>query len=393
MLDREREARKEAEKANRLKDEFLAAVSHELRTPLTVILGWVHLAKEGQVPADRYVELFERIGRNAETLTRLVNDLLDLSRLISHRYTLDLAKVAVVEVLESTIDSLRPTAEAKNIAIESRFVPDTGSVFGDATRLHQVMGNLLSNAVKYTPAGGTVWVSSERTERSVEIRVRDTGEGIAPEFLPEIFEPFRQASAGTTRTGGGLGLGLTIVRHLVGLHGGTVQVESPGLGHGATFVVELPIGGPGVPAGTPALTVAEENGVEVLRLDGVRVLVVEDDRECRELVHRVLENAGARITAVSSAREAIDTLMTSRPDVLVSDIGMPEEDGFALIEQDQKTRRPGREDSGAGVDGLRAVSEQRCADARQVPANRSEADRAQAACRHGRRPRRGSWTA
>jgi PAS domain S-box-containing protein len=331
LLHRERQARQEAETANRLKDEFLAAVSHELRTPLTVILGWVQLAKGGQVSADRHPELLARIGRNAETLARLVNDLLDISRMVSGRYTLDLGKVPVLDVLETSIESLRPSAEAKHVAIESRLASDTGEVHGDATRLQQVIWNLLSNAVKYTPAGGTVWLSSERTGRELEIRVHDTGEGISPEFLPNVFEPFRQASAGTTRTGGGLGLGLAIVRHLVELHGGTVRAESPGLGQGATFVVVLPVAGPGESAATPQRAQRAEHAAEVVRLDGVRVLVVEDDRECRELVHTILESAGAQITAVSSAREAIDTLMTSRADVLVSDIGMPDEDGFALI--------------------------------------------------------------
>jgi PAS domain S-box-containing protein len=328
--DRERQARQEAETANRLKDEFLAAVSHELRTPLTVILGWVQLAKAGQM-SDRHPELLARIGRNAETLARLVNDLLDISRMVSGRYALDLGKVPVLDVLETSIESLRPSAEAKEVAIESRFASDTGVVYGDATRLQQVVWNLLSNAVKYTPAGGTVWLSSARTGRKLEIRVHDTGEGISPEFLPSVFEPFRQASAGTTRTGGGLGLGLAIVRHLVEMHGGTVRAESPGLGQGATFVVELPVAGPGESAATPERDQRAEHTADVVRLDGVRVLVVEDDRECRELVQTILESAGARITAVSSAREAIDTLMTSRADVLVSDIGMPGEDGFALI--------------------------------------------------------------
>jgi PAS domain S-box-containing protein len=329
--DRERQARQEAEMANRLKDEFLAAVSHELRTPLTVILGWVQLAKAGQVSADRYPELLSRIGRNAETLARLVNDLLDLSRLVSGRYTLDLSAVPLVDVLESTVDSLRPTAETKGVAIETRFPADTGPVSGDATRLQQVIGNLLSNAVKYTPAGGTVWLSCERTKRGLEIRVRDTGEGISAEFLPHVFEPFRQASAGTTRTGAGLGLGLAIVRHLVELHGGTVRAESPGLGQGATFVVDLPAAKPNETGETSDRTERADHAGDVVRLDGVRVLIVEDDRECRELVQVILENSGARVMSASSAREAIAALMTSTPDVLVSDIGMPDEDGLALI--------------------------------------------------------------
>jgi PAS domain S-box-containing protein len=328
LLEREHQAREEAEAANRLKDDFLAAVSHELRTPLTVILGWVHLAKDGKVSADRYHELLLRIGRNAETLARLVNDLLDLSRLISGRYTLDLSKVVLEELLETTLDSFRTSADAKGVAIATRFPPHSVPVYADAMRLQQIVGNLLSNAIKYTPGGGTVWLSARRVADNIEITMRDSGEGIAADFLPHVFEPFRQASAGTTRADTGLGLGLAIVKHLVDLHGGTIRAESDGPGQGATFVVELPVArvthvADGAERTEPAL------GAEWL--DGLHVLVVEDDRECRELVQIILEKAGARITAVSSAREALDALRVSRPDALVSDIGMQNEDGFALI--------------------------------------------------------------
>jgi PAS domain S-box-containing protein len=327
LLRRERQAREDAETANRLKDEFLAAVSHELRTPLTVILGWVRLAQAGQVSKDRQAELIERIGRNADTLARLVNDLLDISRLSSGRYALDLATVPVADVLESSVESLRPSAEAKGVVIESRFASDTGSVHGDATRLQQVVWNLLSNAVKYTGPGGTVSLRTTRTDGELEIRVSDTGQGIAPGFLPYVFEPFRQASAGTTRTDAGLGLGLAIVRHLVHLHGGTVRAESRGLGLGATFIVRLPAA-TGEPAEVKDKRAQDVGGV---RLDGVRVLVVEDDRECRELLQVILESAGAKVTSASSVRDAMDTVTTCELDVLVSDIGMPGEDGFALI--------------------------------------------------------------
>jgi PAS domain S-box-containing protein len=329
LLRRERQARQDAETANRLKDEFLAAVSHELRTPLTVILGWVRLAQAGQVSKDRQAELIERIGRNADTLARLVNDLLDISRLSSGRYALDLATVPVADVLESSIESLRPSAEAKGVVIESRFASDTGSVHGDPTRLQQVAWNLLSNAVKYTGPGGTVSLRTTRTDGELEIRVSDTGQGIAPAFLPYVFEPFRQASAGTTRTDAGLGLGLAIVRHLVHLHGGTVRAESGGLGLGATFIVRLPAA-----AGEPAEVkdkLERAQDVGGMRLHGVRVLVVEDDRECRELLQVILEGAGAQVTSASSVRDAMDTVTTCELDVLVSDIGMPGEDGFALI--------------------------------------------------------------
>jgi len=327
LLERERQAREDAEEANRLKDDFLAAVSHELRTPLTVILGWVHLAKDGKVSADRYHELLLRVGRNAETLARLVNDLLDLSRLISGRYTLDLSNVALEEILESTLDSFRASAETKSVKIVTRFPLQSLAVHADPLRLQQIVGNLLANAIKYTAVGGTVSLSTRRVGDNIEIVMHDSGEGITADFLPHVFEPFRQASAGTTRADTGLGLGLAIVKHLVELHGGTIRAESDGPGQGATFVVEL-----------PAATATQADRAErtepatgIAWLDGLHVLIVEDDRECRDLVHVILEKAGARITAVSSAREAMDALRVSRPDALVSDIGMPDEDGFALI--------------------------------------------------------------
>jgi PAS domain S-box-containing protein len=323
-----RRAREDAEAANRLKDDFLAAVSHELRTPLTVILGWVQLAKDGKVTWDRYPELMLRIGRNAETLARLVNDLLDLSRLISGRYTLDFSKVALEEILEHTLEGFRANADAKGVAIVTRLPPHSLFIYADAMRLQQIVGNLLSNAIKYTPGRGTVWLSARRAGDTIEITVRDSGEGITPDFLPHIFEPFRQASAGTTRTDTGLGLGLAIVKHLAELHGGTVRAESAGPGHGATFVVDLPLA-----QATDAADHAEraEPAITATWLNGLHVLIVEDDHECRELVQVILEKAGARITAVSSTREAMEALRVSSPDALLSDIGMPDEDGFALI--------------------------------------------------------------
>lgn len=328
LLERERQAREDAEAANRLKDDFLAAVSHELRTPLTVILGWVHLAKDGNVAADRYYDLLLRIGRNAETLARLVNDLLDLSRLISGRYVLDLSTVRLEEVVENTLDGFRGSADAKGVTMTTHAAPHSLTVHADATRLQQIIGNLLSNAIKYTPHGGRIWLSTRRAGDNVELTVRDSGQGIRADFLPHVFEPFRQASGGTTRADTGLGLGLAIVKHLVDLHGGTIRAESAGADQGATFVVELPLA-----KRTQAADRVEtiDAAVEARRLDGLRLLIVEDDAECRELVHAILEKAGAHITAVSSAREAMEALRASRPDALVSDIGMPDEDGFALI--------------------------------------------------------------
>jgi PAS domain S-box-containing protein len=327
LLEREREAREDAEAANRLKDDFLAAVSHELRTPLTVILGWVHLAKDGKLTPDRYPEVLLRIGRNAETLARLVNDLLDLSRLISGRYTLHLSAVPLDEVMENTLDSFRANADARGVTITTDFPSHSLHVHADAVRLQQIVGNLLSNAIKYTPAGGRVSLSTRRVGESVQITVRDTGQGITADFLPHLFEPFRQAAGGTTRADTGLGLGLAIVKHLVDLHGGTVRAESAGPNQGATFVVELPLAKRAVADRVEPV----EPAIDGPRLEGLQVLVVEDDPECRELVHVILEKAGAHITAVSSVREAMAVLSVSQPDALVSDIGMPDEDGFALI--------------------------------------------------------------
>jgi CheY-like chemotaxis protein/two-component sensor histidine kinase len=268
-----------------------------------------------------------RIGRNAETLARLVNDLLDLSRLISGRYTLHLSAVPLDEVMENTLDSYRGNADAKGVTVTTDFSPHALHVHADAVRLQQIVGNLLANAIKYTPAGGSVSLSTQRAGESVQITVRDTGQGITAEFLPDLFEPFRQAAGGTTRADTGLGLGLAIVKHLVDLHGGTVRAESAGPNQGATFVVELPLANRAVADRVEPL----EQATEGPRLEGLQVLVVEDDPECRELVHVILEKAGAHITAVSSVREAMAVLSVSRPDALVSDIGMPDEDGFALI--------------------------------------------------------------
>ena len=333
---REQAAREEAEAANRVKDEFLATVSHELRTPLTAILGWANLLRAGQVGEDSATTALETIERNARAQAQLIDDLLDVSRIITGKLRLDVSQVDPGSFIEAAIETLRPAANAKDVRIQK--VTDTGvvSVAGDPARLQQVVWNLLSNAIKFTPKGGRVQVRLERIDSHIEIAVSDTGVGIKPSFLPYVFERFRQADMGTTRQHGGLGLGLAIVRHLVELHGGTVQAESHGEGQGATFVVKL-----------PAVPVYQKNEFaervhpaarETLtsydcpeRLDGLKVLVVDDEADARELLRVVIGQCGAEVRTAGSAQEALEAIENERPDLLISDIGMPGEDGYDLI--------------------------------------------------------------
>jgi len=329
-------ARKQTEEASRLKDEFLATVSHELRTPLTAVLGWSHLLRSGQLKGGDAERALETIERNARAQAQLIEDLLDVSRIVTGNLRLDVRPVEPASFIDPAVEALRPAAEAKGVRLQK--VIDTGlsTVAGDPARLQQVVWNLLSNAVKFTPKGGRVQVRLERVDSHVEIAVSDTGAGIDPEFLPHVFERFRQADQKTTRAHGGLGLGLAIVRHLVELHGGTIDAESGGEGHGATFTVRLPVA---------PLHQREEEGERVHpaarntlppyecpeRLDGLRVLVVDDEPDARELLKVGLGQCGAQVTAASSAREALEALARVSPDVLISDIGMPGEDGYELI--------------------------------------------------------------
>ncbi|HEX8293113.1 MAG TPA: PAS domain S-box protein [Pyrinomonadaceae bacterium] len=336
LLGREREARAEAEQANRLKDEFLATVSHELRTPLTAILGWAHLLRGGGLPGDGAVRALETIERNARSQSQLIDDLLDVSRIVTGKLRLDVVPVTPHSFIDAAVEAVRPAAEAKGVRLQK--VVDTGveTVMGDPARLQQVVWNLLTNAVKFTPRGGRVQVRLERVNSHVEIAVADTGEGIAPEFLPHVFERFRQADQRTTRQHGGLGLGLAIVRHLVELHGGTVRADSGGEGAGSTFTVELPVAPihrredaeerlhPAARDTLPAHECPE-------RLDGLRVLVVDDEDDARQLISTGLGQCGAEVVTASSARAALEALAGSKFDVLVSDIGMPGEDGYELI--------------------------------------------------------------
>ncbi len=328
----------EAEHANRMKDEFLANLSHELRTPLNAIVGWVKLLRSGPPDAEELTEGLEVIDRNAMAQAHLVEDLLDLSRIGSGQFALDPRPVALAEVIAAASAAVGPAARARDIRLTQELDPRAVPILGDPTRLQQVVWNLLNNAVKFTPRDGTVEVRMEQVDSQVEITVSDSGQGIAPEFLPHVFERFRQADGSLTRRHGGLGLGLAIVKQLVELHGGTVHASSPGEGQGSTFVVRLPIAGrqPGSRARGPSQDRAvaaggappADNG-----LQGLRVLVVDDEPDARVLMARILEAHGAVVRAVGTAAEAIGLIAGFRPEALVSDIGMPGRDGYELMQQ------------------------------------------------------------
>jgi PAS domain S-box-containing protein len=330
----ERAARREAEEANRLKDEFLATLSHELRTPLTSMLGWSRLLRSGDIGEGMMARALESIERNAEAQRQLVDDILDVSRIVSGRLRLDVRPISVVSVIESAVDAVRPAADAKRIELRVVIGARMGSLTADPDRLRQVVWNLLSNAVKFTPEGGRVEVGAERTEGAVRVVVRDTGRGIDPEFLPYVFDRFRQADASTTRRQGGLGLGLSIVRHIVELHGGTVHAESAGAGLGAAFTVTLPAEGQR-PA--PAAEVAEMAGarphVEECppSLEGLHILVLDDEEDTRDVVAAVLTKCGARVTPAASAAAALEALAAGGFDLIIGDIGLPGVDGYEFI--------------------------------------------------------------
>jgi PAS domain S-box-containing protein len=331
FLTLERAARREAETANRSKDEFLAMLSHELRTPLTAILGWTRMLRTGTVDEADVARALEVIERNTKVQTDLIEDLLDISRIESGKLSLDIRPVDLRSVVEAAIDAVRSAIDAKGIHLDSALDASVPPVAGDPARLQQIVWNLLSNAIKFTPQGGRITVRLERIDSRIQITVRDTGKGISPDFLPHVFDRFRQAAS--PRPSGGLGLGLTITRNIVQMHGGTVEPASPGEGQGATFTVTLPI----MPVRLET-RLAEESlatAQDVLGhpgvLSGVRVLVVDDEADARELLTLVLVPQGAEVRACSSAREALEILRSWRPEVLVSDIGMPDEDGYALI--------------------------------------------------------------
>ena len=340
LLTSEHTAREEAETANRSKDEFLATVSHELRTPLNAILGWAHMLRANKLDQTTQTRALETIERNAKSQAQLIEDILDVSRIVTGKLRLDVRPVELAAVVEAAIDAVRPAADAKGITLETILDPRAGPVSGDPNRLQQIVWNLASNAVKFTGKGGRVQVQLQRVNSYIEIVVSDTGQGISTEFLPYVFERFRQADATSTRRHGGLGLGLAIVRHLVEMHGGTVLASSPGEGMGATFTVKLPLIVARAdrrdlerahPAPGPSISMEPSP-----RLDGVNVMIVDDEPDTREMLRIMIGQLGADVRACASSEEALILLMEWNPDVIVSDIEMPDEDGYELI---RKVRR------------------------------------------------------
>jgi signal transduction histidine kinase/CheY-like chemotaxis protein len=333
LLKLERTAREAAEESNRLKDEFLATVSHELRTPLTAILGWSRLLEDGNLDRDLAEQAIDTIWRNAKSQAQIIDDILDVSRIITGNLYIDLHPIEVAPVVRNAINVVRPTADAKGIRIETQIDNTPAMISGDANRLQQVIWNLLSNAVKFTDSGGQVWVKLEQKGATVQISFTDTGQGISRDFLPFVFDRFRQADSTTTRQHGGLGLGLAIARHLVEIHGGTIKAESRGESQGATFTITLPLVDYTTKSGEFAIASDKVLSLGTPWLSGVNVLLVDDDSDTLRLMETALTRRHANVTAVSSAGEAIQAIRKKRPDVLVSDIAMPDEDGYGLIEK------------------------------------------------------------
>lgn len=337
LLELESAARERAEAAGRMKDEFLATLSHELRTPLNAILGWSHLLRSGTLDQEKSTRAIETIERNARAQAQLIDDLLDVNRILAGKLRLNVEPLDVRTVVEAALETTRPTADAKEVRLQTAL--DSGcSVMGDPGRLQQVVWNILTNAIKFTPRGGRVQVTLECRDSSARLTIADTGRGIDPRFLPHVFERFRQQDGGVTRSHGGLGLGLSIVRQLVEMHSGTVSADSEGEGHGATFVVQLPQAllkrrEPAIDLTDRVDSAEDDCPPELHELD---VLVVDDERDTRDFLRTALERCGARVRLAASAREALLLFAERPPQLLVSDIGMPEEDGYSLI---QKVRR------------------------------------------------------
>lgn len=339
LLAREQASRREAEQASRAKDEFLATLSHELRTPLNAVLGWARMLRTSKLDEETTNRALDTIERNAKAQAQLIEDMLDVSRIITGQLRLDVTPINLASVVQAAVEVVRPAADGKGIRLQVVLDPKAGPIAGDPNRLQQVVWNLLSNAIKFTPKRGRIQVRVERINSHVQLTVSDTGQGIKPEFLPYMFERFRQADSTLSRRHGGLGLGLAIVKHIVELHGGTVYADSPGEGQGAEFVIKLPVI---IAYDTGRLT----NGfLESVRLDtendpvfecsaalqGLRLMVVEDDADARELVCTILKECGAEVKAVASAAETFDALREWGPDLIISDIEMPGEDGYSLM--------------------------------------------------------------
>src|SRR6185295_11738250 len=331
LLEREQAARSSAEQANRLKDQFLAIVSHELRTPLNAILGWSDILRKGQLDPSRRARAINAIYDSSQRQARLVDELLDVSRIISGRLRLERSEVDWSEVMRAALDVARPQAEEKRIRFDVAVDPTPGPFVGDAPRLQQIVWNLLTNAVKFTPDGGRVQVRLSRVGDTIELMVADTGEGISAEFLPSVFEPFRQADGSITRRHGGLGLGLSIVKQLVEAHGGTISAESDGRGCGSRFVVHFPVSAVDADAFRSGFSAFTGRPAPAVSLEGARVLVVDDDEAGRDVVMMLLESRGATIVPAASAAIALEILESERFDVLLIDIAMPDRDGYDLI--------------------------------------------------------------
>jgi signal transduction histidine kinase/CheY-like chemotaxis protein len=346
LLAKEQASRREAEAANRAKDVFLATLSHEMRTPLNAIVGWLGILRHEDAEAKHFDEALKVIERNTRAQVQLIDDVLDVSRIVSGKLRVDIRPCELTDVITAGVNVVRPAAEARGITLTVHLDPSVSGAWCDSVRIQQVVWNLVSNAVKFTPKGGRVDVTLTREQSSFQLQVRDNGQGISPELLPRIFDRFRQADSSTRRRFAGLGLGLSIVKHIVEAHGGTVEATSQGEGKGSTFTVRLPVRAVMVgeqPAkGNLASDAGEdepEGGAAIgthlplVRLDGLRVLVVDDDADARRVLVMVLEQAGAAVTAADSVREAMEALPVARPDVLVSDLGMPDQDGCDLIRQ------------------------------------------------------------
>jgi CheY-like chemotaxis protein/nitrogen-specific signal transduction histidine kinase len=340
LLGYEKEARREAEvarrraeEASRSKDEFLATVSHELRTPLNHIMGWISMLRSGKLQSDKMQKAFDTIERNVRAQGRLIDDLLDVSRIISGKLLIEPRQIEIVKVAEAAAESIGPAAADKGVNFKTTLAPEAGMVSGDPDRLQQAIWNLLSNAVKFTPEGGHVELRLTRVNSQIEIAVSDDGQGITTEFLPHVFDRFRQQDSTTARQHGGLGLGLAIVRHLVELHRGSVRVDSAGEGRGATFTITLPAEAPHATHSGESLrsSIIGESHAGLPSLTGVRVLLVDDLAEARELITFALVNRGAEVRTAASAAEGFSALGEWRPDVILSDLAMPGEDGYSFI--------------------------------------------------------------
>jgi PAS domain S-box-containing protein len=349
VLQREQAARAEAERASRMKDEFLSTLSHELRTPLNAILGWANVLRAA-APVEASEELregLETIERNARAQAQLIEELLDMSRNVNGKLRLDLRTIELAGVITAAVDSMRPAADAKRIRLTPLIDPKAGPIHADPNRLQQVLWNLLSNAVKFTPAGGRVQVLLQRVNSHLEITVADTGQGIPREFLPRLFDRFSQAETSTTRRHGGLGLGLAIVKSIVEMHGGTITASSPGEGQGATFVIMLPLAiAPSDRADAAHPQAEPPTGAvpaDLPRMDGYRVLVVDDEPDARSLIERLLRRCGADVTAAADADEGLDLVRRRGFDLILSDIGMPGQDGYQFL---QRVRALPRDEGG-----------------------------------------------